>query len=769
MGPSVLGRNKAYATKFLSGKQLLIMHTMASVGLLYYSFLVAVKTDTSMILKMSGKVRRISISSLVAPFLAIVILSVILRPLLPDIPKGPVLLVVATNIAETGFLNLAPVLNELNLLTTDLAQIALSAAMLNDFILWFNWMVNVQKNFRVSVTAAVFVCGLISFAVFVVRPAMKWIIKRTPKGKPAKDVYILAILLGVLVMGFLGDVLSASAITGSLILGLVSPDGPPLGSTFTEKVEAFVSSCLLPFFFIAIGASSDVSSISEWMPVLTFQSIIVVGYLAKLLGAMVPAFLYGMSFQRALTLGLMMNMKGVMDIAMYRNLRLRKMISGHWFTILTLSSMTMTAIMGPLTKILYKVPRNFENESIKSDTLTIQATLLSSEMRILSCIHEENNVSGIIRLLEASNPSKTKNQPHMPLRGSFNGACRPGGTNDDPPPKTQQDMKFCIRCLAGFVNKYHLPRVVCGKVIDSAPQSINETTVLLPSSFVVFASRRLLHVASILQSSNLLRFLTAFESHFPCSKGKVSIQPYTMIAPFRKIHEGICRLAQDKRIPLIVVSFLAKDQDSDGQCSLLSKLNSNIQAYAPCTVGILVDRTIHTHHGGCENFSYHVAIIFIGGEDDREVLSYGARMSGNPSVSITLVRTLIEKESVGGQKGREMDNALVNEFMMKNINKEWVIYYEIRVNDWDQAIEAISSLEGNYDRIIVGQQQHGEGRLQDQAMGVWNENPELGMIGDMLVSSDFQGGTVSVLVMGHCSNVDIDSLSISMGVEAEKM
>ncbi|GMH15423.1 hypothetical protein Nepgr_017264 [Nepenthes gracilis] len=712
LGPSVLGRNKAYAAKFYSRKQLLLMNTISGIGIMYYVFLVAVKTDTAMILKLSSKVRRISISSLVAPFLAIVILTVILRPLLLDVPQGHVLLLIATNISVTGFLNLAPMLNELNLLTTDLAQVAMPAAILNDSILWFLWVVNMvsrQKNFRVSIIAVMFICGLLSFVVLIARPTMKWIIRRTPEGESAKDAYILAVLLGVLVMGFLSDILSASAVIGSLMLGLVTPDGPPLGSTLTEKVEVFVNCCFLPFFFIATGANFDVSSISELAPAVTFQFIILVGNLAKLLGAMLPALLYRMSFRRAFTLGLMMNMKGVVEIAMYRNLILRKIISVPLFTVLTLSCVMTTAIVGPLTKIFYKEPINSDHEFIRSHRFTIQATLLKSELRILSYIHKENNVPGIIWFLKALNPTKTG-----PI------------------------------CL--YVT--HVMELV-GR---AAPVMIHHQK----------HSRKCKH-------NGCIHIMRAFENYILCSEGRVTIQPYTMIAPFRNIHEGICRLAQDKRVSFIIVPFLAKDQDSDGQCSFLAKLNSKIQGYAPCTVGILVDRAINTHQGGCENFCYHVVVVFLGGEDDREVLAYAALMSRNPCVSITLVRIFVEKECTGGKKEIEMDNASVDEFRMKNINNERAMYREIRVNDWDQAIRVIISLDGSYDLIMVGQQQYGENRLLDQAIVVWSENPELGTIGDMLVSSDFHGGTVSVLVMRHCSNIDTNMLDISMHIEDEKI
>lgn len=64
---------------------------------------------------------------------------------------------------------------------------------------------------------------------------------------------------------------------------------------------------------------------------------------------------------------------------------------------------------------------------------------------------------------------------------------------------------------------------------------------------------------------------------------------------------------------------------------------------APCSVGVLVDRRKIQQQpqqfGGQPQVApYRVAIVFLGGDDDREALAYAKRMAKSPHVFLTVVR-----------------------------------------------------------------------------------------------------------------------------------
>lgn len=189
----------------------------------------------------------------------------------------------------------------------------------------------------------------------------------------------------------------------------------------------------------------------------------------------------------------------------------------------------------------------------------------------------------------------------------------------------------------------------------------------------------------------------------------------------------------------------------------MKNLSSNLQKSSPCTVGILVNRGLNDLVR-YEHFSYHVAVVFFGGADDREALAYGIRMSDHPNVSVTLLRIHITEERTDEylpekKVERQLDDRLVDEFKRKNMNNACALYRGEVVEDIVHAINLIKSLGNNYDLVMVGRRRTTSIGI-DIEMESWNENPELGVIGDVLASPDYFGGMVSVLVMQQFGEVD---------------
>ncbi|CAL9008274.1 unnamed protein product, partial [Prunus brigantina] len=262
-------------------------------------------------------------------------------------------------------------------------------------------------------------------------------------------------------------------------------------------------------------------------------------------------------------------------------------------------------------------------------------------------------------------------------------------------------------------------------------------------AYVVHAVELMGRAAPILLPHNKLKhtntpthqMIQAFENYSDNSEGPVTIHAYDMIAPYKSMHDTIIRLAQDKVVPLIILPF----HDHQGMVDLtfiasIRQFNINVQTNSPCTVGILVDRDLSSRLR-LTSSSFNEAVIFIGGADDRGVLAYAARISGNPTVGMTVFRIILRGKLGGGNQEEEIEaklyQSLVDEFKLGNIGNDCVNCYDI---------------EGDYDLVMVGRR-HVEMSLRDEEMAVFMEHPELGVIGDMLSSLDFCDGMVNVLVM----------------------
>ncbi|KAF2319107.1 hypothetical protein GH714_013330 [Hevea brasiliensis] len=241
---------------------------------------------------------------------------------------------------------------------------------------------------------------------------------------------------------------------------------------------------------------------------------------------------------------------------------------------------------------------------------TLQTTPFAEEFHILTCIHSEDNVHSIITLLEASNP--TVNSPLSIHAIELSGRAAP---------------------------------------------------LLTPYSG---------HSKSFKSNNSTDHIMHAFSNYSRNSHGPVLLRPFVLVAPFKTMHNIICNYAEDRRVPFIIVPFLGNQQDNNHH--LLRSFNAQLQANAPCTVGILVQKGLPPRKNLLGQFSCNVLVIFMGGPDDSEALKLAMRMSENSNVSITLLRIYLKMDEVDIKgDGNGLDDLLVQEFKDKNVKNSRVL------------------------------------------------------------------------------------------------
>lgn len=383
------------------------------------------------------------------------------------------------------------------------------------------------------------------------------------------------------------------------------------------------------------------------------------------------------------------------------------------FAVMVMITVIMTGIVVPAVTIIYKPSRR----SIHYKRRTIQISKPDAEFRVLVCVHSPRNVPTMINLLEASNP--TKKSP------------------------------------------------VCVYVLHLVELS-GRTSAML----IVHNTSKPEHTAlnrTEAQSDHIISAFKNYEQH----ASFVSVQPLTAISPYSTMHEDICHLAEDKRVSLIIVPF-HKQQTVDGGMETTNMafraINQNVLSNAPCSVGILVDRGLNGSNRLASNqVSHHVAILFFGGPDDREALCYGWRMLEHPGISLTIMRFVPGEQvrepmrqhhhgmincddeqnvlTVETDKDiqKQLDEKLIHELKMRYGGDDSVDYVEKVVNNGEETVAAIRTMDDIHDLFIVGR---GQGIISPLTAGLtdWSECPEIGAIGDLLASSDF-AATASVLVV----------------------
>ncbi|QCD76674.1 monovalent cation:H+ antiporter-2 [Vigna unguiculata] len=690
----------------------MLVETMANMGLIYFVFLIGLEMDISIIKRSGKKTVLISLAGMVVPFLVAICLSSLISNTDESINQVSCVLYLGIVLSVTAFPVLARMLVELKLVNTDLGKLALSTSLINDVCAWMLLAIAIAVSEEIIsawVSLWVLLSNLVflSFSFIIVRPTMLWLIEKTPEGKPFSEFQLCIVLTGVLISAFITDVLGTHCIFGAFVYGLVIPKGP-LGAAIIEKLEDFVSGLLLPLFYAISGLKTDINLISGASTWTFILSVISLTFLGKIAGTLLVSNMLQIPNRDGVVLGLLMNAKGIIEIIVLNVGRDQKVLNDKIFSIMIIVILIMTALIAPVVTLIYKPRKRLAPYKRR----TIQSSRLDGEFRVLVGIHTPRNVPTLVNLLEATYPNK-----RSPM---------------------------------------------CAYVLH-----LVELTGRASAMLIVHANRQSGVPALNKTQAQTDHIITSFQN-FEEQVNYAQVQPLTAISPYSTMHEDVCNLAEEKRVSIIIIPF-HKQQTVDGEMEdtipALRMVNHNLLQNSPCSVGILVDRGFNGSNRLIGNLACHqVAVLYFGGPDDREALAYGWRMSRHPKVHLTVMHFIptqysnqssetdrlwakLDRSFTTIKNGGEnqLDNEYISEFKHVIAHDDSVDYIAKVVNNGEETVAAIRSMNNVNDLFIVGR---GQGTMSPLTDGLtdWSECPELGAIGDLLASSDFET-TASVLVL----------------------
>ncbi|XP_040994224.1 cation/H(+) antiporter 3-like [Juglans microcarpa x Juglans regia] len=697
LGPSVLGRLGIFKVLF-SDRNQEIVAMIATFGHVLFTFMSGVKMDAGVINRVGRKSLFAGIACIMFPLLVGFTVQVTLR-------RYWLTAVEATGLPfETALNCLTPfpvvvyLLESLKILNSELGQLGLSAALVSDifgsFLLWLASMAKVSRE-KGMMGAAISASSSITYVfvvVFAFRPAMFWVIRQTPEGRPVKRTHLQLILMLMLFAGLLSQWFHASFLFGPLMLGLAVPDGPPLGSAIIRKFYYFNQDVFLPLFVTTCAMRTDLRLIKFNDSFMTFNVLLIFfTFSAKMIAPMVPLLYTKMPLNDALALALILSSKGEIHLALntqFRDTEPQAIQTGPALTLSNIAILLNAVIAPVLVKYLYDPSRKYAGYQKRN----IMHNKRNAELRILVCIHKPENIVAAIKLLESSCPTRE----------------RPLG-----------------------IYVLHLIELIGRSSPIFISHEMKKKTLSKTSAY----------------SDNVISAFNNFQKN---NRAGVATYCFTAISPTKFMHEDICTLALDKLASLIVLPFHRKwsvDGSIQSEDSSVRTLNNSVLEIAPCSVGILVDRGGHSKSSNviASKSPFSVAMIFVGGNDDREALTFAKRMANENNITLTVVHFVTTDSEDITIWDKLLDNEVLKDVKMNNVGQEYVIYLEERVKDGPQTAMIVRSMVDEYDLIIVGRRDKSNS-TQTSGLAEWNEFPELGIIGDLLASSDFNSKT-SVLVI----------------------
>jgi K+:H+ antiporter len=358
LGPSLLGLLPGHlsARLFPSGVQS-GLSDIAQVGILLFMFLIGWETNFAPVRSRRKEVFSVSLASITLPLACGASFAMLLYHD-HSVVKGKhvsepaFLLFVGAAMAVTAFPVLARIIAEHRLQLTPPGILGMASAAVGDVIAWCLLAL-------VSVLAAGAGSGrLLRLAgwcvlytvvlAFVVRPAVRWLIAWLSPDGVVSPLLLGLLAAGAFTAGYVTQQMGLDSIFGAFTFGLIMPRESlrQLRSAVhapAEKITGF----LLPVFFISSGLAVNVRQLGG-AGLLEMLGIIAVACFGKLAGASVAARLAGLSPRDSLTVGLLMNTRGLTELIILNAGKNMGILDTRLFTMMVVMALLTTAMTGPL-------------------------------------------------------------------------------------------------------------------------------------------------------------------------------------------------------------------------------------------------------------------------------------------------------------------------------------------------------------------------------------------------------------------------------------
>ena len=340
MGPSILGKFSALAETIYPRKSLYLSKTLGNFACLLFMFLVGVKMDLSMVTKSGKKALVIGLCAFLLPLtLSTSFASILKHNVTMEQNLYESLIPIAVFQSTSSFHVIACLLADLNLLNSELGRLATSSSMVSGICSCIWLMISLmvrQSSISEKNTIRLQLLGVASMLFIIIcimRPILLWMTRQTAKSKALKESHIIFIFLMILMCALLGEVNGVHFMLGPMVLGLAVPDGWPLGSAIVDKLDSYVSSILLPSYFVYSCAAIDLALINLKTTGIVAM-LALCSLLGKFMGTMLPSLHYKMPIIDSLCLGLIMSSQGITDMLILQNGILLFVRTTHLFMLL---------------------------------------------------------------------------------------------------------------------------------------------------------------------------------------------------------------------------------------------------------------------------------------------------------------------------------------------------------------------------------------------------------------------------------------------------
>lgn len=374
LGPSLVGFYfPGFSAALFPVESLGNLKFLSQIGLILFMFVIGMELDIKVLKNKASEAIVISHASIVIPFALGIGLSYFVynqfAPAGVEFLSFSLFMGIAMSI--TAFPVLARIVQERGIHKTRLGAIVITCAAADDITAWCLLAVVIAivkaGNFVGSLYVISLAVAYVLVMVFIVKPFLKRIGdlygSKDSIGKPVMAIFFLFLILS----SYATEVIGIHALFGAFMMGSIMPDVSKFRMIFIEKVEDVSVILLLPLFFVYTGLQTEIGLINDPYLWKVTAAIIAVAVIGKFLGSALAARFVGQNWKNSLTIGALMNTRGLMELIVL-NIGLElKVLTPEVFAMMVIMALVTTFMTGPaldFINFIFKSKDVSDNEEI---------------------------------------------------------------------------------------------------------------------------------------------------------------------------------------------------------------------------------------------------------------------------------------------------------------------------------------------------------------------------------------------------------------------
>lgn len=359
LGPSLLGSFLPEVSVALFPEASLgNLQFLSQVGLILFMFVVGMELDLKVLQNQAHDAVVVSHASIIIPFaLGTGLAYFIYESFAPEgVLFSSFALFMGIAMSITAFPVLARIVQERNIHKTKIGAMVITCAAADDITAWCLLAAVIAIVKAGSFFSSLYIMALAIVYVFLMLKLVKPFLQRIGELHTSRENLskpIVAIFFIVLILSsYATEVIGIHALFGAFMTGVIIPENAKFRSIFIEKVEDVALVLLLPLFFVFTGLRTEIGLINDPHLWIITAIIILVAVTGKFLGSAIAARFVGQNWKDSLTIGALMNTRGLMELVVLNIGYDLGVLTPQVFAMMVVMALVTTFMTGPALDLI---------------------------------------------------------------------------------------------------------------------------------------------------------------------------------------------------------------------------------------------------------------------------------------------------------------------------------------------------------------------------------------------------------------------------------